>query len=107
MKKKIPRVNLVVVWAGGLLVLVRSLILSHQLICSQSYVCLQSLQVLRSSSLKPFVVFIAPPSQERLRTLLARDGKTPKVGQTLLRTSCYVIFPYIRPLREWSHLNLV
>ncbi|CAG03545.1 unnamed protein product, partial [Tetraodon nigroviridis] len=38
----------------------------------------RSLQVLRSSSLKPFIVFIAPPSQERLRTLLARDGKTPK-----------------------------
>ncbi|XP_034383488.1 MAGUK p55 subfamily member 5b [Cyclopterus lumpus] len=38
----------------------------------------KSLQVLRSSNLKPFVIFIAPPSQERLRTLLASDGKTPK-----------------------------
>ncbi|XP_037304983.2 MAGUK p55 subfamily member 5b isoform X1 [Pungitius pungitius] len=38
----------------------------------------RSLQVLRSSNLKPYVIFIAPPSQERLRTLLASDGKTPK-----------------------------
>lgn len=38
----------------------------------------RSLQVLRSSNLKPFVIFIAPPSQERLRTLLASEGKTPK-----------------------------
>uniref|UniRef100_A0A674P9A1 Protein PALS1 n=1 Tax=Takifugu rubripes TaxID=31033 RepID=A0A674P9A1_TAKRU len=38
----------------------------------------RSLQVLRSSNLKPFIIFIAPPSQERLRTLLARDGKAPK-----------------------------
>lgn len=53
-------------------------------------VCLQSLQVLRSSNLKPFIVFIAPPSQERLRTLLARDGKTPKVGLTLLNTLLYI-----------------
>lgn len=48
-------------------------------ICSLLFVCLQSLQVLRFSNLKPFIIFIAPPSQERLRTLLARDGKTPKV----------------------------
>ncbi|XP_068198018.1 MAGUK p55 subfamily member 5b [Antennarius striatus] len=38
----------------------------------------RSLQVLRSSNLKPFVIFVAPPSQERLRTLLASEGKTPK-----------------------------
>ncbi|XP_060947385.1 MAGUK p55 subfamily member 5b isoform X1 [Limanda limanda] len=38
----------------------------------------RSLQVLRTSNLKPFVIFIAPPSQERLRTLLATEGKTPK-----------------------------
>ncbi|XP_074471181.1 MAGUK p55 subfamily member 5b isoform X2 [Sebastes fasciatus] len=38
----------------------------------------RSLQVLRSSNLKPYVIFIAPPSQERLRTLLAAEGKTPK-----------------------------
>uniref|UniRef100_A0A8C6V0N6 Membrane protein, palmitoylated 5b (MAGUK p55 subfamily member 5) n=1 Tax=Neogobius melanostomus TaxID=47308 RepID=A0A8C6V0N6_9GOBI len=38
----------------------------------------RSLKVLRSSNLKPYVIFIAPPSQERLRTLLAVEGKTPK-----------------------------
>lgn len=38
----------------------------------------RSLKVLRSSNLKPYVIFIAPPSQERLRTLLAAEGKTPK-----------------------------
>uniref|UniRef100_A0A1A8D8E6 Protein PALS1 n=1 Tax=Nothobranchius kadleci TaxID=1051664 RepID=A0A1A8D8E6_NOTKA len=37
----------------------------------------RSLQVLRSSNLKPYVIFISP-SQERLRTLLAAEGKTPK-----------------------------
>ncbi|XP_026174990.1 MAGUK p55 subfamily member 5b isoform X4 [Mastacembelus armatus] len=38
----------------------------------------RSLRVLRSSNLKPYVIFIAPPSQERLRTLLATESKTPK-----------------------------
>ncbi|KAF7666499.1 hypothetical protein LDENG_00105400 [Lucifuga dentata] len=38
----------------------------------------RSLQVLRSSNLKPFIIFIAPPSQEQLRTLLAAEGKAPK-----------------------------
>ncbi|XP_044025613.1 MAGUK p55 subfamily member 5b isoform X1 [Siniperca chuatsi] len=38
----------------------------------------RSLQILRSSNLKPYVIFIAPPAQERLRTLLATEGKTPK-----------------------------
>ncbi|XP_034018027.1 MAGUK p55 subfamily member 5b [Thalassophryne amazonica] len=38
----------------------------------------RSLRVLRSSKLKPYIIFIAPPSQERLRTLLAIEGKTPK-----------------------------
>ncbi|XP_071775171.1 MAGUK p55 subfamily member 5b isoform X1 [Centroberyx gerrardi] len=38
----------------------------------------RSLRVLRSSNIKPYVIFIAPPSQERLRTLLAAEGKTPK-----------------------------
>ncbi|XP_044233385.1 MAGUK p55 subfamily member 5b isoform X1 [Thunnus albacares] len=38
----------------------------------------RSLRVLRSSNLKPYVIFIAPPSQERLRTLLASEGKSPK-----------------------------
>ncbi|XP_062324343.1 MAGUK p55 subfamily member 5b isoform X2 [Osmerus eperlanus] len=38
----------------------------------------RSLRVLRSTNLKPYIIFIAPPSQERLRTLLAKEGKTPK-----------------------------
>ncbi|XP_029564155.1 MAGUK p55 subfamily member 5-A isoform X1 [Salmo trutta] len=38
----------------------------------------KSLRVLWSSNLKPYVIFLAPPSQERLRTLLAKDGKNPK-----------------------------
>ncbi|KAM6954550.1 MAGUK p55 subfamily member 5b [Aplochiton taeniatus] len=38
----------------------------------------KSLRVLRSSNLKPYVILIAPPSQERLRTLLAKEGKNPK-----------------------------
>ncbi|KAL2082649.1 hypothetical protein ACEWY4_022467 [Coilia grayii] len=43
--------------------------------------CLQtrSLRVLRSSNLKPYIIFIAPPSMERLRALQASDGSTPKV----------------------------
>ena len=36
--------------------------------------------MLRSSDLKPYIIFIAPPSQERLRALLAKDNKNPKVG---------------------------
>uniref|UniRef100_H3CU21 Protein PALS1 n=1 Tax=Tetraodon nigroviridis TaxID=99883 RepID=H3CU21_TETNG len=38
----------------------------------------QVLKVLRSSDLKPYIIFIAPPSQERLRALLAKDNKNPK-----------------------------
>ncbi|XP_013915697.1 PREDICTED: MAGUK p55 subfamily member 5 [Thamnophis sirtalis] len=38
----------------------------------------QSLKSLRNSDLKPYIIFIAPPSQERLRALLAKEGKTPK-----------------------------
>ncbi|XP_032402536.1 protein PALS1 [Xiphophorus hellerii] len=38
----------------------------------------QALKVLRSSDLKPYIIFIAPPSQERLRALLLKDGKSPK-----------------------------
>lgn len=40
---------------------------------------LQSLKTLRNSDLKPYIIFIAPPSQERLRALLAKEGKNPKV----------------------------
>uniref|UniRef100_A0A4W6FCW2 Protein PALS1 n=1 Tax=Lates calcarifer TaxID=8187 RepID=A0A4W6FCW2_LATCA len=38
----------------------------------------QALKVLRSSDLKPYIIFIAPPSQERLRALLAKENKNPK-----------------------------
>ncbi|XP_038133913.1 MAGUK p55 subfamily member 5-A-like [Cyprinodon tularosa] len=38
----------------------------------------QALKVLRCSDLKPYIIFIAPPSQERLRTLLLKDNKNPK-----------------------------
>ncbi|XP_018588951.1 protein PALS1 [Scleropages formosus] len=38
----------------------------------------QSLKVLRCSDLKPYIIFIAPPSQERLRALLAKENKNPK-----------------------------
>ncbi|KAJ3613802.1 hypothetical protein NHX12_020048 [Muraenolepis orangiensis] len=38
----------------------------------------QSLKILRSSDLKPYIIFIAPPSQERLRALLAKENKNPK-----------------------------
>ncbi|XP_036406430.1 MAGUK p55 subfamily member 5-A-like [Megalops cyprinoides] len=41
----------------------------------------RSLKVLRSSDLKPYIVFLAPPSQERLRTLLAKEGKKPKLDE--------------------------
>ncbi|XP_072512707.1 MAGUK p55 subfamily member 5b [Salminus brasiliensis] len=35
----------------------------------------RSLRVLRSSNLKPYVIFIAPPPQDQLRTLLSKEGK--------------------------------
>ncbi|XP_075048587.1 protein PALS1 [Mixophyes fleayi] len=38
----------------------------------------QALKMLRNSDLKPYIIFIAPPSQERLRALLAKDGRNPK-----------------------------
>ncbi|KAL2098912.1 hypothetical protein ACEWY4_005392 [Coilia grayii] len=38
----------------------------------------QSLKVLRSSDLKPYIIFIAPPSQERLRALLTKENRNPK-----------------------------
>ena len=45
----------------------------------RSVFALQSLKTLRNSDLKPYIIFIAPPSQERLRALLAKEGKNPKV----------------------------
>ncbi|KAM9294095.1 protein PALS1 [Gastrophryne carolinensis] len=38
----------------------------------------QALKTLRNSDLKPYIIFIAPPSQERLRALLAKEGRNPK-----------------------------
>nr|DBA14166.1 TPA: hypothetical protein GDO54_005175 [Pyxicephalus adspersus] len=38
----------------------------------------QALKSLRNSDLKPYIIFIAPPSQERLRALLAKEGRNPK-----------------------------
>ncbi|KAM3851482.1 protein PALS1 isoform 2-T2 [Vipera latastei] len=46
----------------------------------------QSLKSLRNSDLKPYIIFIAPPSQERLRALLAKEGKNPKVILIARRT---------------------
>ncbi len=51
--------------------------------------CAQALKVLRSSDLKPYIIFIAPPSQERLRALLAKDNKNPKVPVRLSTLSAY------------------
>jgi MAGUK p55 subfamily protein 5 len=39
----------------------------------------QSLKILRTSDLKPYVVFVAPPSLEKLRQKKLRNGETFKV----------------------------
>lgn len=39
----------------------------------------QSLKILRSSDLKPYVVFVAPPSLEKLRQKKIRSGEAYKV----------------------------
>jgi MAGUK p55 subfamily protein 5 len=39
----------------------------------------QSLKILRTSDLKPYVVFVAPPSLEKLRQKKIRNGETYKV----------------------------
>ncbi|KPP60650.1 hypothetical protein Z043_121328, partial [Scleropages formosus] len=53
---------------------------SVQHVINVGKICLLCLhtKVLRSSQLKPYIIFIAPPSLERLRTLLAKEGKNPK-----------------------------
>ncbi|CAF99012.1 unnamed protein product, partial [Tetraodon nigroviridis] len=55
---------------------------AERIVSNQLCVCVfffsQVLKVLRSSDLKPYIIFIAPPSQERLRALLAKDNKNPK-----------------------------
>lgn len=48
----------------------------------KNQISLQSLKTLRNSDLKPYIIFIAPPSQERLRALLAKEGKNPKVSSS-------------------------
>lgn len=40
----------------------------------------QSLKILRNSDLKPYVVFVAPPSLEKLRQKKIRNGDTYKVS---------------------------
>uniref|UniRef100_A0A8C5TYA6 Uncharacterized protein n=1 Tax=Malurus cyaneus samueli TaxID=2593467 RepID=A0A8C5TYA6_9PASS len=49
----------------------------------------QSLKTLRNSDLKPYIIFVAPPSQERLRALLAKEGKNPKVRCLTLLKPCW------------------
>lgn len=39
----------------------------------------QSLKILRTSDLKPYVVFVAPPSLEKLRQKKIRNGESYKV----------------------------
>ncbi|KAL4630411.1 MAGUK p55 subfamily member 5-A-like isoform X1 [Arapaima gigas] len=53
---------------------------SVQHVIDTGKVCLLCLhtKVLKNSELKPYIVFIAPPSLERLRTLLVKEGKNPK-----------------------------
>lgn len=56
----------------------------------KNQISLQSLKTLRNSDLKPYIIFIAPPSQERLRALLAKEGKNPKVS---LSQCCIIPLP--------------
>lgn len=49
----------------------------------------QSLKILRTSDLKPYVVFVAPPSLEKLRQKKIRCGEAFKVN--LLKNSDSVI----------------
>lgn len=44
----------------------------------------QSLKILRTSDLKPYVVFVAPPSLEKLRQKKVRTGEAYKVSLPLL-----------------------
>lgn len=40
----------------------------------------QSLKILRTSDLKPYVVFVAPPSLEKLRQKKIRNGESYKAS---------------------------
>jgi len=48
----------------------------------------QSLRILRSSDLKPYVVFVAPPSLEKLRQKKIRCGEAFKVGEDCVCEMC-------------------
>lgn len=50
----------------------------------------QSLKILRSSDLKPFVVFVAPPSLEKLRQKRLKNGEPYKVCATLWYLGSFV-----------------
>lgn len=56
----------------------------------------QSLKILRTSDLKPYVVFVAPPSLEKLRQKKIRSGEAYKVGngnsQGLIRKLQYCVW---------------
>lgn len=49
----------------------------------------QSLKILRTSDLKPYVVFVAPPSLEKLRQKKIRCGEVFKVIYLLLIMRCF------------------
>lgn len=47
----------------------------------------QSLKILRTSDLKPYVVFVAPPSLEKLRQKKIRTGETYKVKKIIRKAN--------------------
>lgn len=51
----------------------------------------QSLKILRNSDLKPYVVFVAPPSLEKLRQKKLRNGETFKVRCAKSTVSSFVV----------------
>lgn len=55
-----------------------------------------SLKILKSSDLKPFVVFVAPPSLEKLRQKKQRQGETVKVSTFLLISKILKVAPQER-----------
>jgi MAGUK p55 subfamily member 5 len=61
----------------------------------------QSLKILRTSDLKPYVVFVAPPSLEKLRQKKMRNGETFRVSY------CFSLFAeFIFDKENNSHLVL-
>lgn len=51
----------------------------------------QSLKILRTSDLKPYVVFVAPPSLEKLRQKKIRNGESYKVNAFYFINNFYFI----------------